>query len=458
MRKMTNKKLALLAIAGLGAFSGHALAGEMTVDSKGGLDVFSVERDDFWFQFSGRVFVDQAWFDVKDSRPGFPSGSHIRRARTTFKGGVGEHWIYRLDLDFPDQAGNPGNSQLGQALLGYVFCPNLWFAIGQVSVPMGLENWQSASDTPFMEYSLPSNAFAPANGIGVYGEWHSDIVTLAGAMYHPAAGHLEYGGVDATGPSYPGTGPNGSAPGSDPFGYGARITFSPIHDDFTVYHAGISARHEKLHKFSNGFNFSTGLEARSRQTPRLFTNIPPNTVEDLTVWGAELAGRWGPLVLQGEYMWADVNRLSNYPDNARNPGGALDYHGYYLAATYVLTGETKDYDFDTGTFGKVHPCSKRGAWEVGARYSFVNLLENKLASVPYKYTNDFVPSGVTPEGGNRISNSVNVYDMVGAVHSTTIGLTWWVNENVRFLANYVHSDVPQDIRLHIFALRGQVTW
>jgi phosphate-selective porin OprO/OprP len=164
-------------------------------------------------------------------------------------------------------------------------------------------------------------------------------------------------------------------------------------------------------------------------------------------------------------MWADVHRDSIYPTfDLRNPGGDLDYQGFYIMASYVLTGETKTYDFDSGTFGAVHPKSRKGAWEILVRHSYVNLADRNLAANPYFTRVDFVPVGAVDDMGfhvdraNNYHSGVTVQDIVGSAHSTAIGLTWWVNDNVRFLANYVRADLPNDNDVDIFGLRAQVTW
>jgi phosphate-selective porin OprO/OprP len=459
MSKMTNSRLALLALAGLGAVaSGSAFADGMTVDSRGGLEVFQTSSKDYWFRFGGRMMFDQAWFDAGDNVTGFPSGAQIRNARISLKGGVGAHWVYKLDVDFGDAAYNPGLSRFGEAWLGYDACDAFFFALGQISVPFGLENWGSSSDTPFMELSLPTNAFAPYYGLGLYAEWHGQVITAAGAIYHPfGAGHRETGDVIASPPVIAGVvqngdGPFGSAPGSDTLGAAARFTFSPVHDNYTVYHLGISGRYEDFHNEANGFDYFTGLEVRARQTPVLFTNLPPNSVKDNQVYGLELAGRWGPAILQGEYMWARANRDDIYPvGDLRNPAGDQKYHGYYVEASYVLTGEVKEYDFNSGTFGTVHPKCKTGAWEILARHSYVNLLDSQaLANNPYFFFVDF-PT-------NNFTNFVDETDLVGASHGTTIGLTWYVNDNVKFMANYNRTTLPADSNVSILGLRGQVIW
>lgn len=474
MSKMTNNKLFLLALAGLGALaSGSAVAAPddrgMTVDSKGGLQVFTPANENYWFSIGGRVFADQVFWGGGDNNlTGFPSGSMLRNVMTTFKGGVGSGWVYRLDVKFLDRANSAGRAQLGEAFLGYAGCKNLWVAVGQVSVPFGLENWQSANDTPFMEMALASEAFSPDNVIGVYAEWHGQMFTAAGAVFHPGAGETQGFAQQTTSGSFTAFG--NSPPGSDPLGAGARITFSPIHNEQTVYHAGASARYVDLHNTQNNFNFITGMELRNRQTPALFSNVPYNSSDSYDVWGFELAGRWGPFQAAGEYMFANVNRPGLYATTpgilagtltgstaaataALNtpilaPAGDLNYHGFYVMASYVLTGESKEYDFDTGTFGRVHPNSPKGAWEIGARYDYIDLLSGPIyPSDTQDFTGDIYRP--YPQTEN---------DMVGGGHGVTIGLTYWVNDNVRFMANYLRASLPINQDLDAFGVRAQVNF
>lgn len=464
MSKMTKNKLAWLALAGLGALAtGPAFAGGgMTVDTKGGIEIFDLDENNYWFRLTGRLFVDQVWYDTDDNSTNtsnFPSGSHIRTGRIGLKGGVGQDWVYKLDLEMVDAPGNPGNSRFGEAFIGYSGCKNFWFAIGQVSLPFGLDNWASFEDLPYMELAMPVQAFAPGRGIGLYGEWHGQVITIAAAITHPPAGSFETGDVISSGlvtpagPVNPGVGPFiNSDPGSEPWGATGRITFSPVHDDYTVYHAGFAVDYERLQPNANNFDFVAGLEAQSRQAPDLFTNIPPNSTKHWTTYGAELAGRWGPFILQGEYMVAQVEREDSFPpQDPRLPAGSLDYYGYYVTASYLLTGETKEYDFESGTFGGVKPNSRKGAWEIVLRHSYIDLEDNGILLIrPYSI---FIDAPL-----NNFRTGVDPNDMVGSVHSTTVGLNWYVNENVRFTANYIRSGFPNSTDVDMLGLRGMVHW
>lgn len=494
MSKSNRLKLASLALAGLSAFaSGSALAASMTVDSNGGLEVFELDDTNYWFKIGGRLFFDTVIYEGGETeRSRFPTGSHLRYVRLTLKGGVGNNWVYKVDFNHFDEAtrftSNPSIGTVGEAFIAYNGCRNIWFAIGQISVPYSLEGWASANDYTFMEAAHPIEAFAPNVGLGAYAEWHGEMFTLAGAVYHPRNGTRQTGDVlsnqpsanaaviAALGPNTAGAGPAGSDPGSDPIGFGGRLTFSPVHDDHTVYHAGVSYRYQNLQDNANRHNFSTQLEVRNRQSPALFTNIPLNSVENYHVFGAELAGRWGPFMASAEYVHANAEREGVYllTDDPRNPGDDLTYYGYYITLSYVITGESKDYDFVSGTFGRVRPKSSKGAWEIAARHSYVKLLdlrEFENFSVPWTVPNFAAPgfgAGGVINGGIAPANmpAFDVNDIVGNTHSTTVGVTWWVNENVRLMANYARMNFPKsgsptfqnDIDINAVGFRAQVNW
>jgi len=430
MSRLNKVKLASLALAGLSAMaSGSAFADGMTVDSNGGLSVFELDNKDYWFKIGGRLHLDTAMFEssANNERNRFPNGSQIRRSRVTFKGGVGNDWVYKVDYDFA----TTGTSSFGEAFLAYNGCKNVWLALGKVGTPFGLENWQSSNNSFFMESAMVTQALTPGSGIGGYAEWHGEMITLAGAVVHPEPATNQNASK------------NSQLPASDPISFGGRLTFSPVHDDHTVYHAGVSYAHTNIQESVNTVNFSTRPEIRGRTSPRLYTNIPSNSVKDYQNFGLELAARWGSLMTSGEYMHTHAKR-DHFPDgnDARNPGGSLRYNGYYLMASYVLTGEVRDYDFASGTFGRVTPASSKGAWEIGVRHSYIKLLD-MYALKAATMTN--IPTS-------------SAIDMVGNAHATTLGVTYWANENVRFLLNYSRHNFPDSIDVDAWGLRAQASF
>ena len=136
----------------------------------------------------------------------------------------------------------------------------------------------------------------------------------------------------------------------------------------------------------------------------------------------------GPFSFQAEYGWNWINNATGVVQNATStgfvalPGGPQNYmfNGGYIQVAYTLTGENRAYDKRIGTlareyFGKQglqnawivrdedgSLCWGRGAWEVAARYSYVDL-----------------NSGIGPD---RIQG--------GIMDGVTLGLNWYLNNNL----------------------------
>jgi phosphate-selective porin OprO/OprP len=127
---------------------------------------------------------------------------------------------------------------------------------------------------------------------------------------------------------------------------------------------------------------------------------------------------WGSWLVQSEYIgsWATDSVL---------PGGAqlgtTFSHGAYLEVLYFLTGEHRAYDFDRAAFGRVIPydrfylvrgihglCCGKGAWQVGARYGWLDLRDGGLDG--------------------------------GVVEDWTLGVNWFLNPNMKLQWNYVLTD------------------
>jgi phosphate-selective porin OprO and OprP len=136
----------------------------------------------------------------------------------------------------------------------------------------------------------------------------------------------------------------------------------------------------------------------------------------------------------------------------------LDFSGGYAEAAWSLTGETHPYNPATAAYGSLipdHPVllfggegGGYGAWELAARYSYINL-------------NDLFTPGIPTALSNGVAG--------GAQTVYTVGLNWYVNRNVRLTFNYLHGTedkfsgtaaTPTDIgaKFDALAMRTQVSF
>lgn len=341
-------------------------AAETKVSTDGGLDA---ETDAFSFELGGRIMVDMAIFD-EDITP-LEDGMEFRRARLELEGTLYSDWGYKAQVDF---AGN--EAEIKDMYLAYAGLGEGELMIGQFKQFMGLEELTSSKYTTFMELGTTS-VFYPSRKIGVGYLWKGANSTFGVSAYGNEAGEgLQNDGL---------------------VNFSTRYTYAPWSDEGNVLHLGISAVSESADD-TNTVGFSQRPEAHL--APRLIGATIADA-DGSTRLGLEAAWVAGPFSLQGEYIDASVQRTAGFED--------LSFDGYYVQASYFLTGESRPYK--AGTFGRVKPENPAGAWEIAARLSNLNLVDGAV------------------DGGE--------------LNDLTLGLNWYANPHTRFMANYVKVEAEQ---------------
>ncbi len=370
---------------------------DVIINTKG---KFTVEtRDgDFKFRVGGRIQADAATY--AEDRLRHNDGTELRRARLFAQGALWHDWNYKLQYDFTAT----GINGLQDAYIDYSGLKPVSIRVGHFKEPFGLQNMTSSKYVAFTERALIS-AFSPGRNIGVQLATHGDNWSLSTGLF--------------------GQGRKGAIADDDEgMGVSARATFSPKIADTTRLHLGAAV------SYRNTGSIDT---VRFRERPEShLTNqhlVDTGSIEtdDFTRFGLEAALISGPFSLESEYNYLDLNRLNPVmPD--------LGFSGYYVQASWFITGETAAYNATNGTFGK--PRVKGiigkggiGAWQLALRFSSLDL-------------NDADITG-------------------GEEHNFSIGLNWYTTPNIRLSANYVNvldveggaaaSDEPQ-----AFQLRAQV--
>lgn len=347
------------------ALSGMSLAAT-EVSTKGGIEA---DAGEFSFQFGGRIQLDYAYFD--DDLMPMSTGSEFRRARLFAAGTMYENWDYKAQYDFAN-----GDLATKDLYIRYTGFDKGTLTIGHFKQPFGLEELTSSKYITFMERALPM-AFATAYGTGAGYNLNADTWTFAASVYGPS--------VDQ------------DIAGDEGLGLGARVTFLPMKTEDGLVHLGLAVAQEQA--------ADDAVETvRYRQRPeahlaeRLVDTGDITAVDAISKVGVEAAWVAGPLSLQGEYMMADVARETGQAD--------VGFDGYYAQASYFLDGATRR-PYKNGSFGRV---KASGVWELGVRYSFIDL-------------ND-VDGGITG----------------GELTDITVGANYYVNPNLRFMINYVMAE------------------
>lgn len=357
--------------------------------------------------FTGELQVDAVFADQTEENRAvvgdIDNGADIRRARLGAFGEWLDNYEYRLEWDFA-LAGRPSFLDNWITIRDVPFFGSV--RVGHFFEPFLLDRLTSNRFTTFMQRALP-DAFAPARNLGIMAFDETEDFQ-----------HTWQYGVFRTGSN-----DFGDDVGDSPdTAVTARTTWAPgYHPDCPddVWHFGIAGSHRMAD--DRTVRFTSTPELRNREdSVGSFPNFVDTGVlraNSFDLAGFEFARVWGSFSVQSEYVITYVDRVGG--DNATFQSG-------YVFASYFLTGEHRTYSHstntarhNTGTFDRVLPKTNflpapgvgdvpcgPGAWEVAARYSWIDL-------------ND---SGVTG----------------GELHDVTLGLNWYLNPYTKVMWNYIH--------------------
>jgi phosphate-selective porin OprO and OprP len=335
---------------------------------EGGIDTPLVHN-----QIHGYVMADVA--NYADQGLGHAQFS-IRRADISLERDLHFGWLFYADAQLVD-----GHLEFKDV---YVRRQVRYFGvvtIGNQQEPFGLEQFGSFRNTTFLERAT-TNALAPSRSVGITSSDFRGPWIWSYGFY--TAGTRDEGrtqrGVALTGR----------------LAYLLKTDSGPYHlaIDYSTRRAGPdndqrfkSAPEVAL---SSGDNFlDTGTIASSNKVQR---------------YGLEAAHVQGPFSWQAEYMEAHLQRGDGLP--------SLRFRGWYGYASWMITGESRDYRESNATFGPVVPHASwnghgGGALEVGVRLSMTDL-------------------------NNR--------DVLGGKETNlTVGVNWYLDKSVRLSANLVHA-------------------
>lgn len=429
-RSITNLSTLILLFSGL--TSSHTALATMQVSNKtGGLIV--TDSDDpenkYWMKINGQIKADATLFggDTKDlnrtnSRNTYlPSGTNIRALELNFNGGLGHNLSYTFGLS-TDARGLERLHQIevDDAYIEYSDPKQNWrIKVGQVPMPYGFENSISSKWISFLERSMPTTDLSSSFRLGVMGNAWTDVFSAHLAITEPKfRAHRPLRLLPIEGEN-------------DKFGVASRFIYSPIHTSeggyHKAYHLSISIRYQDAFKkdvFGRPFSdirFVARPEARARNTP-LVLDTGFFHGKYYMVYAGEAAVVQGPFTFQAEYGQAHVER--------NHLLGNPIFKGGYVQASYILTGESRVYNYPAGTLGRIIPKSPCGAWEIAIRRSYLNL---------------------------------NSREIVGGVgYNTGIALSWYADDSIRIYGNIIRSNLhlrgePKRI-VNIFGIRCQVVF
>ena len=372
------------------SFSSVAFAGAVTSKEEiaisttgGGIKVKSDNGNTF--NLGGRIMYDYDYFDgaynsdFTDDRLGNGSSeTEFRRTRLEMSGTVANDWGYNLTIDVDE-----GDAEIQTGFITYTGFSFADILLGRFKVPFGLEELTSSKWTTTIERS-------PITDFGFLTRQPSFQLALQGRT------ESLFWGASISDED------NEDDDGQDAYSLAGRIGgHFPVAENSFIHLAASYAVRDFGDSGALDFSSNLGVHTAEDITVAGGTEFG---VDDADQFGLEAAGVFGPFILQGEYRSVDFDEnddLANASD--------VDVDGYYIQASYILTGESRVYKSGLGFFDKVKPKGPLGAWELVAKY------EDSEIDV------DIV--------GDKAEYSI-----------LTLGANWYANNNVKLSLNYLDTD------------------
>jgi phosphate-selective porin OprO/OprP len=408
--------------------------------------VFATANRDFTFHPEARMQQDLVFFTQSPgTKPpaqlgDFEDGTFFRRLRIHFDGTAWEVVEYNMEFALENIQGNIVT--MDEIFVGLTQIPLIGtIRVGHMRIPHGLEGdmISSSKAMQFLERSAMTDAifenfnFAP--GIWFGNNFLDQRMTYSAMMYRTEQ-----------------NGNNGADFGDGEYAATGRLTFLPVYanEGRTLVHLGFSSTWQAAEKPGTELTGPNAIRLRARPELRDFQGgftefasavnpgsgaLPGNdsrmvdtgsvTAQDYLIQAGEFLAIMGPFSVQAEAAFGTLTNAvvpsGGVPGAKGVTVGNINTWGGYVAGSYFLTGENRLYDKRLGRLGTlyVRPAtpfwvvqdenggvnSGLGAWELVARYSYVNL-------------NDGVVQG-------------------GVFQGLTAGINWYLNTNLKVQFNYI---------------------
>jgi phosphate-selective porin OprO/OprP len=360
----------------------------------------------FWIQSAdgnyklrvgGLIQTDFRAFAGDGGRTGADS-FFLRRVRPILEGTLYKYVDFRLVPDF-----GGGATVLQDAYMDLKFAPQAKLRAGKFKEPFSLERLQSAQDITFVERSIAQN-LAPNRDVGaqVFGDLFKGTLS-----YQIGA----FNGVNDSGST------DGDV--ANDKDVAARVFAEPFKNQAKSPLQGLGVGAAATFGRRTEGPGATTFRTAGRSAFWRYVTVAPGIPT-----GGEEQWRFSPqfyyyrnsLGVMGEYISSN-QRVNNAAGQAE-----INNSGWFLQGSYVLTGEKNSYRGITPRKPFDPAKGEWGAWEIGARFSRIDL------------DDDAFRQGLVTRG-NSASHAI----------AWTLGLNWYLNRAVRIQLNYERTNFDRTI-------------
>lgn len=349
------------------------------------------------FHLRGRLFLDASTTGGSRFASRNISGTELSSARLGVDGRYGEHWSYKVELEFAD-----GATSLKENYIAYstkLGANDLKIYAGNKTGDRSIDGASYDGYVPFFQRTMLATSVGPEKGIfgvGILGQ-------IIGGDWHVGANIV---GDDANG--NPGT-------ADDTLSYVGRATWTPSIGRLTRLHFGAWGYYEAISSGNATITRSIYPGQHFNDDARI-TMTPIAGATSSAGEGGEIGLMRGSFWAFGEYGRRDVRAVL---DDRRWSSSVAE-------AGFFITGEKPNFSPRTGAWTEVVPRwsfldKGPGAIEVAARYENLDLGRSAVA---------------------------------GSGDDTTLAVNWFPSRNLRAIVDWVHWNITDPVAPYIGRDRG----
>jgi phosphate-selective porin OprO/OprP len=368
----------------------------LDAEERNGILVFESKDQSHRVWYDVRVQADGAMF-FGDTYNEIGNGTSIRRARFAVKTEFANNWYAEFDMDIANS-----ELELKDAYLQYQN-NGLEVRVGNFKEVYSMESTTTSRYLTFLERPMAVNTFAPSRHIGFGINYNREWLFTSGGIHFQAVDDLEErtfskdhnkdGGID------------------EGYSLTGKLVIMPWFSDVNKgLHIGIAGSYRTPRTDAEVWDYAT-QRGSIRYSTRSLSSINRKkyidtdditNVEYSTLGGMELAGYFKGFRLQSEYLMSSVTRFDDM--------GTEKFNGFYIFGSMMLFGGNYQYNTSEGEFTQPKRGKSWGDIELALRYDYLNL--NSLT-----------------EGSSL---------MGGAGEGYTLGLNYYVNNNIKIMLNYAY--------------------
>ncbi len=351
----------------------------------------------------------------------------LRRVRPTIDGTVAKHYHFKFQPDFGE-----GKTRLLDAFLDLGYFEDLSTTrLGKFKVPQNLEQLASSSNLTFVERSLVAN-IVPDRDVGVmmYGKPWKGAVEYSVGMWN---GNDRAEWLDR--------GKDSDVDNNEAFDFGARLQLQPLKNTNSFWLKGLQAagwfnagQEEDAYKLGSGksvLSYRTGPGTAFFKTYSGSSAVYAVRQDGLrTRVGYDAAWLVGPVKVTHDFVVTNTQLarqdVAEGPFIRRN----IPTTAWQIGASWVVTGEEASHK-DIQPRNPFDPRKNAwGAFELAARFSRLEVGHEAFDG----------PVNLSREGFAAAGGASGASDV-------TLGVNWYLNNNVKLTLNWVHTSFDDDIEV-----------